>query len=152
MTRKYAEDTAVPIARTREHLEALLRRRGCEGFAYGWTGAQDRVEFVWNRRRIRFTLPRPKRDDLALTATGLARSDRAIDIAIANEDRRRWRGLLLVVRAKLEAVEAGITTFESEFLAHIVMPNDQTIGDILVPQLGDGTIAKRLLPAREQPQ
>ena len=37
--------------------------------------------------------------------------------------RQRWRALLLIIRAKLEAVESGITTLESEFLANIVLPD-----------------------------
>ena len=49
--------------------------------------------------------------------------------------RQRWRPLLLIIRAKLEAVESDITTLESEFLANIVLPNGGTVGDWLVPQI-----------------
>ena len=38
-------------------------------------------------------------------------------------------------KAKLEAVESEITTFEEEFLAHILLPDGQTAGDYLLPQL-----------------
>ena len=37
------------------------------------------------------------------------------------------RVLALVVKAKLEAVECGIATFEEEFYAHIVMPGGKTL-------------------------
>ena len=37
--------------------------------------------------------------------------------------RQRWRALLLIIRAKLEAVASGITTLENEFLANIVLPD-----------------------------
>jgi hypothetical protein len=43
-----------------------------------------------------------------------------------------------VIRAKLEAVEAGIAVFESEFLSFIVMDDGMTVGDILVPRLQAG--------------
>ncbi len=43
--------------------------------------------------------------------------------------RQRWRALVLVVKAKLEAVETGITTFEQEFMAHIVLPDGKTVGE-----------------------
>jgi hypothetical protein len=43
--------------------------------------------------------------------------------------------LLLVIKAKLESVENNIATFEEEFLAHIVLPNDKTVADYVVPQV-----------------
>ncbi len=49
--------------------------------------------------------------------------------------RQRWRALALVVRGKLEAVEAGITTVEDEFLAHLVLPSGETFGEWAGPQL-----------------
>lgn len=152
MARGYASGSEVPVARSRTHLEQLLRAHGAEGFAYGWTSANDRVEFVWKNQRVRFTLPRPDRQKFSLTPSGLQRSDKQTDAAIDAEDRRRWRALLLVVRAKVEAVESGISIFEEEFLAFIVMPNEQTVGEILVPRIGDGSISRKLLPSAQQPQ
>ena len=152
MTTKYATGSEVPVQRSRSHLEQLLRVHGAEGFAYGWTSENDRVEFVWQGQRVRFTLPRPTKDKFLLTPSGLQRSDKQVQAAMEGEDRRRWRALLLVVRAKVEAVESGISIFEEEFLAFIVMPNDRTVGEILVPQLSDGTIARKLLPPSQQPQ
>ena len=35
----------------------------------------------------------------------------------------------LVIKAKLEAVEAGVTTFEQEFLANMVLPDKTTVSD-----------------------
>jgi hypothetical protein len=49
--------------------------------------------------------------------------------------RARWRALALVIKAKLEAVESGITTFEEEFLAHIVLPDGTTLGQWAAPRL-----------------
>jgi hypothetical protein len=51
-----------------------------------------------------------------------------------------------VIRAKLEAVEQGIATFQQEFLAHIVLPNGQTAGEFLLPQL-DEAYQKKRMPA-----
>ncbi|MCI0440386.1 MAG: hypothetical protein L0177_14825 [Chloroflexi bacterium] len=49
--------------------------------------------------------------------------------------RSAWRSLLICIKAKLEAVETGITSFEDEFLAHFVLPDRSTVGDWLKPQL-----------------
>ncbi len=104
---------------------------------------------------IRFVLPFPKRDDKKFThkkdgRTGLLKkcSDNEVAKRYEQEVRSRWRALLLVVKAKLEAVECGISTIEREFLAFIVMPNDVTLGDWLMadvlPQISAGTMPKLL--------
>jgi hypothetical protein len=51
--------------------------------------------------------------------------------------RQRWRALNLVVKAKLEAVESGIATFEDEFLAYTMLPGGATVGQWLTPQLDE---------------
>jgi len=53
----------------------------------------------------------------------------------AQERRRRWRALLLVIKAKLEAVSSGISTLEREFLADVVLPNSKTVSEWLGPQM-----------------
>jgi hypothetical protein len=50
-------------------------------------------------------------------------------------ERARWRALLLVIKAKLESVESGIATFEEEFMAQIVLPDDQTVGQWVLPEV-----------------
>ena len=60
--------------------------------------------------------------------------------------RKRWRALLLIIRAKLEAVESGITTLESEFLANIVLPDGGTVGQWLAPQIDAAYATVRLPP------
>lgn len=39
------------------------------------------------------------------------------------------RALALCIKAKLEAVQAGIVTFDEEFLAHFLLPDGKTVGD-----------------------
>ena len=64
---------------------------------------------------------------------------------------RVLRSCCWVIKAKLEAVENEIATFEEEFLAHIVMPNDQTIGTLVTPLIArtysEGKMPRALLPA-----
>jgi len=49
--------------------------------------------------------------------------------------RQRWRALLLSIKAKLEAVDAGISTIEQEFLPFVVMPDGRTFSDHVLPQI-----------------
>jgi hypothetical protein len=62
--------------------------------------------------------------------------------------RQRWRALTFVIKAKLEAVEAGISEFESEFLANVVLPDGSSVGDFIRPQIeraySEGTLPSAL--------
>lgn len=147
---KFASTTTVSVEKSRAELEALLRRYKASAFASGWDPTHDRIEFEVSGRRIRFVLPRPDRNakKYRLDGRGFSRTQKAIDMAVAQADRQRWRALLLVVKAKLEAVESGIAVFEQEFMAFIVDPvSDMTVGDMLVPRLMSGEPLRALLPA-----
>jgi hypothetical protein len=134
----YAARTDVSSDRSRAEIERTLRRYGATAFAYGWTDSAATIMFELADRRVRFNLPMPDRNDPQFTRTpgkGLARSAEAAEKEWEQAQRQRWRALALVIKAKLEAVEAGITTVEQEFLAHIVLPDGATVGDWVQPQL-----------------
>lgn len=131
---RFAENTSVDVATSRAELERTLIRYGADGFAYGWEGGRAMVQFRSGGRFVRFLLPIPPRSDFELTETGKARtSEQAITKSWEQAQRQRWRALNLVVKAKLEAVEAGITSFDEEFLAHIVLPDNTTVAEQAVP-------------------
>lgn len=139
MAARYAADTEVPVERSKRQIELLLQQHGAEAYHTGWDAARDIIEFGWKGKQVRFVLPRPNPTKFELSPAGRMRTSSQITQAIEQADRQRWRGLCLVVRAKLEAVEAGISIFEEEFMAFIVIPGrNQTIGEILVPQITDG--------------
>lgn len=135
----YAADTEVPVERSRQQIEAMLRQRGCEGYASAWSKEGDRIEFAWKGLRIRFVLPPVDKEKHRYDAQARERKQQFWDKAVQQADRVRWRGLFLVIKAKLEAVESGISVFEEEFLAFIVDPaTDRTVGDHLIPQIQSG--------------
>lgn len=119
MTR-YAERTKVPVAKSRADIEAVLRRYDAEAFGFAWEGSRAMVTFRIAGRYIRMSMDVPEGDGLGLGG---------------QETRQRWRALLLVIKAKLEAVDSGISTIEDEFMAHIVLPDGQTVGDFMKPQI-----------------
>lgn len=122
---RYAEKTKVPVDRTRNEIESVLTRYGATGFGYGHnvlTG-KSQVDFVTASRQVRFTIPMPPRDKMS-------------DQVWGQVQRQRWRALLLAIKAKLEAVECGISEFEAEFLANIVNPTTgKTVGEEVRPVL-----------------
>lgn len=140
MSRRYAEGSDVPVDRSKQQIEAMLRLRGATEYATGWDAGADRIQFTMGHSTIRFVLPRVDGNDPEIKnrPDGRARPPADVQSRMAQRDRSRWRALYLVVKAKLEAVESGIAIFEQEFLAFIVMSNNHTVGDILVPRLQAG--------------
>lgn len=137
MTR-YAAKTSVSSDRSRAEIERTLIRYGASAFSYGWDEGRAVVMFRAYDRHIRFDLPVPDREEFRYTESQHRwRNDDQVDTAFEQGVRQRWRALALVVKAKLEAVEAGIVTFEEEFLAHVVLPNGETAGSWLIPQLDE---------------
>lgn len=134
----YASQTNVPSDKSRAEIERTLARYGASSFMYGWDQTRAVIAFEMNGRRLKFILPMPERDSREFTHTpakNQRRSAAAAEAAYDQAVRQRWRALALVIKAKLEAVEAGIAEFEEEFLAHIVLPNGRTVGDFMVPQI-----------------
>jgi hypothetical protein len=134
----YAEKTEVSSDRTRSEIEATLRRYGATQFAYGWDPGAATLGFGISNRLVRFRLPMPNPKDRRFTHTESRNLQRSADAAAAEYDRavrQSWRALALVIKAKLEAVAAGITTIEEEFLAHVVLPNGSTVGEWARPQI-----------------
>jgi hypothetical protein len=148
MTR-YAENTGVPSDRSRAEIERTLARYGAVQFVYGWQGSQAMIGFQAHGRMIRFLLPLPDRNAVRFTQTPTRnhrRSDAQAAAAYEQAVRQSWRALALVIKAKLEAVETGITSFENEFLAHTLLPNGSTVGDWAAPQL-EKAYASGAMPA-----
>src|SRR5258708_7057641 len=105
---------------------------------YGWADGKAILAFRANERQVRFDLPLPDRNDSAFQFTPTKRykrNDSEAEKAYEQAVKQRWRALSLVIKAKLEAVEAGITVFEDEFLAHLVLPDGKTMGQWARPQI-----------------
>jgi hypothetical protein len=120
----YAKYTEVPVTKTRGEIERLLEvaKAAQYGTAVDYDSLTARVQFRLQDRIVRFTVSLPDRRKLG-------------EMRFVRAERQRWRALLLVLKAKLESVESGIETFDSAFLAQIVMPNDTTVGDLAKPLL-----------------
>jgi hypothetical protein len=134
----YAQDTVVSVEKSRAEIERILQRYGATKFMYGCDTAKAVICFEAKAKMVKFELPLPDRSDRRFKYTEHRRRVRTDDEAYKAWEqacRTRWRALALCVKAKLEAVSSGITTFESEFLAHFVMPNGKTLGEVAIPQL-----------------
>lgn len=136
MAGTYAKDTSVSQEKSRSEIEATLRRYGATSFYYASEQTAAMIGFKISDRMIKFilTMPDPKSREFTHHSRG-ERTASAAHEAWEQAGRQRWRALALVIKAKLEAVSAGITTVEDEFLAHTVLADGQTVGDAMRPQL-----------------
>lgn len=148
---RYASSTDVSSSKSRDEIERTLARYGADQFLYGWESRQAVIAFRLEGRQIKFVLPLPDRKDFELTPSKKwLRSDSEIDKAYEQAVCQRWRAIALVIKAKLEAVDAGISIIEDEFMAHIVLPDGETVGNWIRPQLQDvydTGVMPRMLPA-----
>jgi hypothetical protein len=136
---QYAAKTEVDSARSVAEIERTISRYGASGYAYAWQSEPPRavIEFEMRDRRVRFVLPLPDRKsrEFAVTPSGRSRTAASSKDAYEQAVRQRWRALALIVKAKLEAVESKVVTFEEEFALHFVMADGRTVADELVPRL-----------------
>lgn len=136
---KYAAQTKVNVSKSKAEIESILRRYGATEFAYA--SGQDRamIGFLIESHRIQIAIDLPSPQEFALTDTGRERTINIMRTEWEKACRQRWRALALVIKAKLEAVECGITSMEDEFLAYTVLPcgkyAGKTIGEIVGPQM-----------------
>jgi hypothetical protein len=126
MTR-YAEGTEVPAERSRMEIERTLTRYGADQFMYGTKPDMAVIAFRAAGRNVRFSVPFPPLSEFERTKKGVRHEMKHREQARDQAIKQRWRALALCIKAKLEAVEAGITQFEEEFYAHIVLPGGKTV-------------------------
>lgn len=126
----FAEKTTVSVDRSQSEIKKILSKYNATGFAFGENGPISLVMFEMRGRRIKFILPMPEKQKTR-DKRGYLMSQNQVE----QESRRRWRCLTLAIKAKLECVESGIATFEEEFMAHIVLPNGNTVGQAVLPQI-----------------
>lgn len=126
----YAAKTKVATGNSREEIERTLLRYGADNFGYLTGQDQATIVFTAHSRQIRFVLPLPDRNSREFTHTperGTPRSKTAAADSYDQAVRQRWRALLLIVKAKLEAVQSGLMEFEQEFLPYTVLADGATV-------------------------
>lgn len=134
----YAANTDVTSEKSRGEIERILTRWGADEYAYMMKRDQAQIGFSYKGLRVRFILPLPDRNAAEFTMHSRgARTASAADAAYEQAVRQKWRALALVVKAKLEAVESGISTFEEEFYAHLVLPSGHTVFETTQHQVAD---------------
>jgi tRNA nucleotidyltransferase/poly(A) polymerase len=113
----YASATTVSVEKSRAEIDTLLGKHKAShrGIQVNEELGLAQIAFVIQGRKYRLDVPLPKQDKMQLQRKH------------EQECRSRWRAILLMLRAKLELVEIGVSTVEREFLADMVLANGETM-------------------------
>lgn len=140
----YAEKTTVSVERSRAEIEATVRKYGGDRFCSLWLDDQTqaigfRIKGYWVRFDLK--MPTEAEERVSRTATGLRRSEVGRKAALDAEERRRWRVLLLRIKARLEEVTDYGVPVRDAFMANLVLPAGETvsekIGVLITEEAGD---------------
>lgn len=142
--RRFAEDTVVTVEKSKAQIERLLMDFKATAFMSATNQDMAMIVFTMANRNIKFVVPLPKIAEFE----GKRDPQRAME----QTTRTRWRALNLALKAKLEMAATGITTFEDEFLAHIVMPDGQTVGQMTKPRIAIAYETGEVRPLLEGPR
>lgn len=146
---QYASDTKVSPEQTLMDIRKTLTKYNANGFSIAEDEKHVGVIFNMEGRRVRFVVPLPERnnkDYQHLRNNGKVKAGQFSPEKYEQAIRQRWRALLLTIKAKLESVESEIETFEEAFLAHIVLPDGRTMGDVALPQIHQSYIDGKMPP------
>lgn len=146
MTRRYAEGTSVDVHRSQQEVGNLLRKWGASQVIMAWDASEGAgVRFRLSERYAQLVVRPPSERRLKELRLRHPRTPEAERIEA--EQRRSWRALLLLVKAKLEAIAAGITTAEREFMPDLLMDDGRRLEEWALPVLETRHIPA--LPAAE---
>lgn len=130
------QDTNVEVERTQMELAKMLRAYGADQFGFSEAPEQAELGFRKGTLAVRMRVPiKPMTEEAARAWARSRRSsmDKAVAGRREQEARRVWRVLYWLVKSRMEAIEAGVETFEQAFLAHLLDPrSDLTVYEAMV--------------------
>jgi hypothetical protein len=136
---RYAEGTTVTVESSRGEITGILAKNGVMNM--GWqTGPEgDQLLFELKGRRYSFAIPKPTMPEIRKMYPN-ARDDNSKWHA---EWRRRWRAIVLLLKAKLEFSDGETTTVERELMPYMLTADGRTtLGQLVeegrLPQLMSG--------------
>lgn len=158
--RKYAEGTEVTVDKSRLELETLLDKHGASEVMIHRDADRTTLMYRMQERMVRQAIAYP---DAALYREykpkgryyPVKRSPEQVKQLQEAEWRRRWRACVLIMKAKLELISSGESSFEREFLADTLLPNGETVAEAMLPRIAEayqtGDMPKLLLTAGSRP-
>lgn len=152
--RRYAEGTNVSSMQSRIEIERTIMRFGAKNFATFQTDQRAAIMFEIRGRRVKFELQLPDREANGIKtfrqgSMWMRRTESAWEEHYEKAVREKWRALALLIKAKLAAVDAGITTVEDELLAQTIVPTADgaaTVSEVMQSQITEA-YERNMVPA-----
>lgn len=147
--RKFAEGTTVGAGSTKGQIEDILMSNGCTRYGSMADAITATIMFEYEGIGYRMSIALPDPQDKEFTeytsrGTLYARAENVAQELYIKELNRRWRAMFAVIKAKLIAVNEGITDFPKEFLAHAVLAGGRTFGEHYIPEMKAAAIEGRM--------
>ena len=115
---RYAKNTSVPVARSKQKIEELLVSYGIKESFMGRSPRGDGIGWKYEGKVYKKNVPMPSKDD---------KTEKQYE----QEVRQRWRILYMSLKMKFEEIEAGVESFEDQFLAQMCLPDGSTVADFM---------------------
>ena len=116
---RYAKNTTVPVARSKQKIEELLVSYGIEESFMGRSPRGDGIGWKYKGKVYKMNVPTPNQNDF--------NTENQYQQAI----RQRWRILYMSMKMKFEEIDAGVISFEDQFLAQMSLPDGTTVADFM---------------------
>lgn len=139
MVRKYAKDTTVAVSKSRGEIDNLLREWGAIGVQWTdeWSAAKVTLRFQWPhgdhvfsaRMIIRVPTEKELRPSAMHGGTGVFLETKMAKL-LANRGKQEHRLLLILIKATLNAVDAGVITDVEAFLPYLEGKDGRTVGEV----------------------
>lgn len=129
---RYATGTSVAPEKSEMEIKRTLQRYGATKIGVMTEARKATIYFEVKGRDVQWSIPLVVKGDPIPDKRGYTLTESGAQA----ETRRRWRVMVLTIKALLEGVDSKVMTFDEAFLAHVVIPGTgKTIGDALVPRL-----------------
>lgn len=141
---RYAENTQTQVSTSQEEIRRTLKRYGVTKTLFYEAEGYGLIEFETHGRHVRFAVQVPPLESFRVSPKGGVRGPGQQVEAQRQEERRRWRVLLLLLKGKLEVVADEAVSFDREFMGAIVLPDGSTVGDNLEPRVDEAYRSGRM--------
>lgn len=141
----YASGTSVPVERSKAELDRILQKVGADERGIINQGGAVTVAFRLDGVTVRLRVPMKPATEIASEANvdpphgwkgwTPAKRQAWCERTADQVERERWRVLVLLCKAKLEAIALGHTTVRREFLHDVVVKGGRTVGEVILGQL-----------------
>lgn len=139
----YARGTKVSSETSRSEIERLLKRFGVAHFGYISQPGLASLVFQHEGENYRISVPLPDVKDSTFDRTPAGRrrdADQRLN-AIEQEERERWRVLLLAIKAELALAEVWDKGLAEALAQYRQLPDGRTVQDTVMQ---DGTLPPAL--------